>query len=552
MTEKMKTACFNLVDEPWLPVTLADDFPDAKSREPLPRVSLREAFEHGDKIVDLRCYPHERIALMRLLICIAQTALNGPTNEADWNSCGKRLAKEAVKYLTLKANTSRFNVFGDGPRFLQAKPRRKATTFSTQKFRFIDEDGPTLFDAHVEPGCALNPADLAVGVVVFQSFAAGGRVEGAAESIPGGLCREGSALHAFLLGDSLLDSIWLNLVPKDQIAENRVVVFGDASWHGEKDAAKSRLYRLAPVARYLWLANDGAFVEGRGGRTLLTFEKDGVRELTAAVRTVRQSRGAKLWEKEELVSATAGGGVPKAAWRELHAMAVLRSSRRRGGPAALQHCVTFQLARSHKEIRLWCGALIGGGKNRAAAVGDVIESVFRLPVAFLDNADAVLVNDPLKCPGPNQTYRDGVGLAEQWRERLQDAVFTYHVKLTDREGAKKTKNQAAMRFWTTLEQLAERVLLHDVAMNSDKYWSDKTDWMAKSPWGKEVWKAAHDAYDFACPHGTPRQLRGYAAGLAVLRGESQKRPASVATVGERSNAVGWVASTATTVSVGTR
>ena len=518
----MKTACFNLVDEPWLPVTLAEGFPGRADRGPLARVSLREAFEQGDRIVDLRCYAHERIALMRLLICIAQRALNGPTDEEDWRRCRARLASEASKYL--EGERECFNLFGDRPRFLQAKSRRPAKSFSTQKFRFIDEHGSTLFDAHVEPGCKLSPVDLAVGLVTFQSFVAvgfavGGKVEEADRSLPGGLCREASALHSFLLGDSLLESIWLNLIPKDQVAESRAVIFGDASWHGERDAAKSYLYRLAPVARHLRLAEDGASVEGRGGRKLLTFGEQGVRELTAAVRTVCQTRGRKASETEELVSATAGRGVPKAAWRELHALAVLRSARRRGGPAALQHCRTLQTVDSQKGLRLWCGALIGGGKNRVAAVGYVLESTFRLPVAFLEDADAVLVDDPGKCPGPNQTYRQGVQQAEIWAGHLQDAVYTYHAKLADVERGKSAKNHAALRFWTALEQVAELVLLHDVAVNSSKYWSDDADWVAKSPWGREVWKAAQDAYEFACPCRTPRQLRAYAAGLAVLSRE---------------------------------
>lgn len=523
MTERMKTEYFNLVEEPWLPVTLAENFPDGKSRGTLPRVSLREAFEHGEKIVDLRCYPHERIALMRLLICIAQRALNGPKDESAWKKCNDRLSAEAVAYLDKHKDC--FNLFGNRPRFLQARPQGKATTFSTQKFRFIDEDGTTLFDGDVQPGYPLSYVELAIGLVTFQSFAAGGRVEGAADSLPAGLCREGAALHALLLGDSLLETIWLNLIPKDQVAEKRAVVFGDASWHGERDANKSYLYRLAPTARNLWLADDGAFVEGRGGRRFLTFERDGVRELTAAIRTTRKA-GGRASESEELVSATAGAGVPKGAWRELHALAVLRSSRHRGGPAVLQHCITLQATKDKTTFRLWCGALVGGGKGRVAAVGDVIESVFRLPTRVLEDADGALTDDPRKCPGPNLTYRNGVGYAEGWAARLQNGVYTYHAKLANAERGKKAKNQAAMRYWTALEQLAEPVLLHDVAVHSDRYWSDDRNWMGKSPWGREVWKAAHDAYEFSCPHGTPRQLRAYAAGLVALRRED--RPKSTA------------------------
>jgi CRISPR system Cascade subunit CasA len=516
MTERPKTACFNLVDEPWLPVTLAEDFPDRAEFEPLPRVSLRTAFEYGNKIIDVRCYAHERIALMRLLICIAQRALNGPNNEADWKPSVKQLGKAAVKYL--ESNTKRFNLFGGGPRFLQAKSRRKATTFSTQKFRHIDEDGTTLFDAHVEPGCRLSHAELAVGLVTFQSFAAGGRVEGAAESLPAGLCREASALHSLLLGNSLLESIWLNLIPKDEVAGSKTLVFGDASWHGEEDAKKSYLYRLAPVARHVWLAEDGASVEGRGGRKFLTFDHDQVRELTAAVRAIRKTGSRQKTGSEELVSATAGGGVPKAAWRELHAVAVLRSARHRGGPPVLQHCLTLQTSNLKTMPRLWCGALVS---NRAK-VGDVIESWFRLPLQFLEDAESALEDDPRKQPGPNQSYRHGVGFADHWAGKLQWAVQVYHEALKDSfkqnpDRGKKIRNLAVTRYWSALEQRAERVLLHDVALNSSKYWSSEGDWMSKSPWGDEVRKAAHDAYDFACPHSTPRQLRAYAAGLAALR-----------------------------------
>ncbi len=217
--------------------------------------------------------------------------------------------------------------------------------------------------------------------------------------------------------------------------------------------------------------------------------------------------------------------MPKAAWRELHSIAVLRRSATRGGPVALEHLRTTET----QEAVLWCGSLVGN----QAKVGDVIESVFRLPIQFLEDADAALEDDPRKCPGSNQTYRRGVGFADYWAGKLQWAVHVYHQRLNDdfsrkqnSDRGRKVKNQAAMRFWTTLEQHAERVLLHDVAMNSGKYWRAKGDWMALSPWGYEVWKAAHDAYDFACPHSTPRQLRAYAAGLAELCGENRRTSAS--------------------------
>jgi CRISPR system Cascade subunit CasA len=557
MTARMKTECFNLVDEPWLPVTLADNFPDVKNCEPLPRVSLREAFEHGDKIVDLHCYPHERIALMRLLICIAQRALNGPEDEDDWKGCGTRLASEALAYLDKHKDC--FNLFGNGPRFLQAHGTGKPGEMTAFRLALIDKDTPVLFDAHIQPGATLEMEELAVALVTFQSFAAGGK-SGGSEPSPAGrktkagkikhepqsgeaaLCREGGALHALILGANLSETIHRNLLCRTQIAPPvtwrktalPVWEYKKSNLVGlpESDIKTDYLGRLVPLARAVWLREDqktaeianglryGVFADSKEQKTKKIKLGTGIREPTASIEPGRRDA-----DKCRLVSASAGDGVPKAVWRELHSIAVLRRSAKRGGPIALDH---LSMAETQETV-LWCGALVGD----QAKVGDVIESVFRLPKQFLEDADAALVDDLRKQPGPNQTYRHGVGFADYWAGKLQWAVQVYHQQFNDdiarkqnAERGKRVKNQAAMRYWTTLEPPAERVLLHDVAVNSDKYCTNDKDWMAKSPWGREVWKAAHDAYDFACPHGTPRQLRAYAAGLAVLRGESRKKSAA--------------------------
>ena len=74
----------NLTTDAWIPIVWNDGKPGT--------VSLREAFERGHEIQDLALRPHERIALMRLLICIAQAALDGPRDYADWKACRPRIA----------------------------------------------------------------------------------------------------------------------------------------------------------------------------------------------------------------------------------------------------------------------------------------------------------------------------------------------------------------------------------------------------------------------------------------------------------------------------
>lgn len=506
----MRTESYNLVDEPWIPVTLAPDFPGAAERGPAPRVSLREAFEFGDRILDLRCYPHERIALTRLLICIAQRALDGPADEDEWRNCLQHITPKALAYLNQCHDC--FNLLGDGPRFLQGKGSGTPKSFSPHKLKFIDEDGPTLFDAHVGPKVSLPLEDIAVSLVTFQSFAAGGRVEGSKESLTVAPCREGSAIHAFVTGSSLLETIWCNLIPISYLMregglKDGATLLGMPSWEGTTASSyKAYLYRLAPVCRKIWLKDD-ASVDGYGGIRLPSFAQHGIRELTASV---RRSTG-----KEEVVSASGRGGVVKAIWRELHSIAVLRAGDKRGGPAAFEHLH----GANGRNLRVCCGAMV----SKQSKVIDIIEASFQIPMTFIETADVAEEPDPKRKPGANQIYRNGVELAEEWAARLRNAVQKYRLQLADDDKGVSMQNQAATRYWTALEQKAESVLLHRIAVAQEGYdGGDVAEWLRRSLWGREVMKAARNAYDFSCPHATPKQLRAYAEGLKALFGKGKK------------------------------
>lgn len=106
----------NISTEPWIPVVRADGRPDT--------VSLCAAFTRGEDIRDLVVRPHERIALMRLLICVAQAALDGPADHDDWKACRSKITPAAVDYLERWRNA--FELFGDGPRFLQVPGLKKS------------------------------------------------------------------------------------------------------------------------------------------------------------------------------------------------------------------------------------------------------------------------------------------------------------------------------------------------------------------------------------------------------------------------------------------
>ena len=109
----------NLTTEPWLPVV----WTDGQFR----KTSLCELFEHAEEVRDLAVRPHERVALMRLLICIVQAALDGPGNDGDWRTCRPKIVLHALDYL--KRWSAAFELLGNGQRYLQVigleKPGKK-------------------------------------------------------------------------------------------------------------------------------------------------------------------------------------------------------------------------------------------------------------------------------------------------------------------------------------------------------------------------------------------------------------------------------------------
>ena len=60
----------NVAFEPWIPVVTTAGKPDL--------ASLSVVLAEGERFVDLAVRPHERVSLMRLFICVAHAALDGP------------------------------------------------------------------------------------------------------------------------------------------------------------------------------------------------------------------------------------------------------------------------------------------------------------------------------------------------------------------------------------------------------------------------------------------------------------------------------------------
>jgi CRISPR system Cascade subunit CasA len=484
-------------------------------------------FARGEDIRDLAVRPHERIGLMRFLICIAQAALDGPTDHDDWKACRSKITPAVRDYL--KRWQKAFELFGDGQRFLQVeglkKPRNKKDDEEDNSVSKLDlalatGNNSTLFDNGGGSDREFSAARLALGALTFQCFSPGGRIgvakwhtnptpgKGSSDHAP---CIAGSMLHAVIRGNDLLETIHRNLMSKKQV----VRFFGKKAWGKPvwehmpskladkaaiENATQTYLGRLVPLSRSIRLTDDCRSLILANGLEYAPYPE--WREPTATI-VIRQIKNQP--PSRDVLRASVG----KAAWRELHALTVMAADKNsNGGPAALQNVADGEA------FDLWVGGLAA---NKAKLV-DTTESVFNIPAPMLGETS-------------QRVYEEGVKHSERVEYRLRRGISTYRLAMETNEGdldginrrlatLKKPEKdrmdnlsaKAKAQFWTDIEQAVPQLL--DVATNP-KQLGLNNEWH-KTDWGKAVWRAARGAYESACPNDTPRQMRAYALGLNAL------------------------------------
>ncbi len=490
----------NLTTDPWIPVVRGDGRPDL--------VSLRQAFAEGRQITDLSVRPHERIALLRLLICVAQVALDGPEDEEAWRACLDQLPARVCAYLDRWHHA--FELFGNGPRFLQVA--------NLQSTRWDDDEGnaadkldlalacgnnSTLFDNAGGSARTFSPAELARMLVTFQSFAPGGligianwngRPTAPNKSAPASVCIAASPLHAFLRKASLVETVHANLMTRETFAEHagRQADWGEPVWQrmparpGDlPQTTRSYLGRLVPVARAIWLNDDHRTAIIARGLDYPTFDEVFAEpSLTVVARDDRRL--------------TLRADPARAIWRQLAAVTTLRRADGPGGPLALRQVLDAD------SFDLWAGALVA----RKAKLVDAIESVFHhVPVALLQETG-------------HAVYSAGVAHAEGVAGTLNRALATYRRRLKDeiergegRQRGQNLKTRASLHYWTAAEHLVPE--LFRLVTQPPPVDPQRSGYQfAQTAWGRRLLQAALAAYELACPHQTPRQLQAYVLGRA--------------------------------------
>lgn len=485
----------NLIGDPWIPVV----FHNGTTRV----VGLRELYEQAESIRDLALAPPQRIAVTRLLICITQAALDGPSDLQDWLACTSRIIPESLAYLD--ARCEKFDLFGETP-FMQIKDLEadKLAPLDKLDFGLAAGNNKTLFDQAAIPDGREHPAGwVALQLLTFLNFSTGGKVGQAnwkkqkfSDSTKAAPTLQ--AAHTFPRGSNLCGTLYLNLLTKSQITQLPNGAWGIPVWDtypklpndkkAIENATSTYLGRLVPLTRLLKIyqkIDDENIIQatciiGPPPKDLGFEGPPAFREPSTTLTVNQKGESGYL-----------SVSVDKHIWRELGAVLVLgKTSDEATGPLTLNNLLHLEL---DTLVDIWIGGLLPS----KADIEDAVEWNISIPNSAL-HGDQLMTR-----------YQNSVQVAEESSYALKRAVSTYLDEVNAYKGNEsRSKNtragivkKAQTTYWQVLDQ--RYGMLFENA-NVDERWKHI------------IGQALLNAYEQSCPHETPRQIQAFSAGQRQL------------------------------------
>ena len=491
MVKMMKN--LNLCTDSWLPVRM--------SSGNCVRVSLEEFFSKSHEISDLILAAHERISIMRLLICITQRALNGPSDREEWEDCKDEIVPKALEYL--QEWRPAFNLLGEDGAFLQpagVKACKSEDWGALSKISLSSAEGntPALFDNAAGTERHVPLSQLAIDLISFQNFAPGGTIGvtnwagvqtgvKSPDSAPAGPCVPSSAIHLFVCGENLLETIWYNLCTIEEIAPYRcgmgVPVWELMPTHMEhkeavQNATTTYLGRLVPLSRVVKIATSAdkcltskgiSYPVYSANKTLLYYEST----MSVALSKDNQRR-------------IVGADIDRAMWRNL--------------PALLHHfspeyksfaCLSEQDMPKHYGI--WVGALVLDQAKVLGTLEDYYEHLDKQYVGVsADKRQLALM-----------------GMADSGIKSVKTALLAYYDCFNSQFDNKESVFASAEKnYWSWLT-LKKRIYIKSLGLAEDVGADRMT-------WAKIIKQAAYRTFNLLVSRNNTRQLAAWAKAQRVL------------------------------------
>ncbi len=492
----MDTPRYNLIDEAWIPV--ADRG----------KASLKEIFA-SRTCRALVGTPREKIALLKLLLAIAQAA-NTPADTPAWAALGPDgLGKACLDYLERWRDT--FYLYGQRP-FLQM-PVERAKLFSYGHImpEIATGNTPVLTQFQYErpvPDCL-----RALLLVCEMSLCLGGRkkadhtciltpgyTKGVTASTGPGMGNYG-LLHSFLTGQSILETVWLNLLTADTVAGAKIFPqgVGKTPWEempaGEdcpvaRALKGSLMGRLVPLARFCLLEENGLhYTEGIVHPNYL----EGVLDPSTAG-DFSGTKPKMLWADPE-----------KRPWRSLTSLlAFLQVQKRQTG----FDCLYLQAGLSRlpesgiTHFGIWSGGLKvtdQSGTKYISDKDDSVESEVNLDWGEIENEDWF------------PRLQEEMTALEDMAKRLYSAIMRYFRQQHVEESS--FARMGTGLFWELAEPLFQKLL-------------DACAMPERLPELRRSYETlAFRAFDALCPHVTARQIQAWGNARPRCFGKASSRSA---------------------------
>lgn len=517
----------NVAFDRWIPVVTVTGKPEL--------ASLCSVLAEGENYADLAVRPHERVALMRLFLCVAHAALDGPKDYDEWETVPQRLPEAAREYL--KTWRDHFELFHPTRPWLQVAELTgdKASPVALLDFELATGNNSTLNDHEGQlVDRPVTRARIALTLLTFQNFSSGGgspiaqwkQVKTSQVGNPDAPCLSQSMAHSLIRGKHLAETIQLNLptteaisrrykssqLHKDDKAKNewKRIEFNDVAvgkpiWEifpsapdsnlpESVNATRSYLGRLVPVSRWIRLLNETEMYCCNGFK-YETYKEGFPAEPMASVRLIRKKDDKGV---ETVDRAVVSVNPSKAIWRELSALLVERTAFGLGGPLTIENVpydteFDFQVCAMTRD---------------QASMDIAVESVFHISPALHGNMP---------------TYQAEVQVAENLSRKLGWAIETYRreidcgwegrVKSAGKDVGKlkaKLHSIATSHYWTAVEKNLGLLMAHIETIGTDKAISSQQEWQ------RMLFKSACDAYRVACGQETSRQIKAFAKGWQKL------------------------------------
>lgn len=480
----------NLCTDPWLPVRM--------SSGACVRVSLEEFFSKAHEISDLILAAHERISIMRLLICITQRALDGPEDREEWEDCKDDIIPKTQRYL--EKWRPAFNLLGEDGAFLQPSGVEacKAEDWGAlSKISLSSAEGNTsaLFDNAAGTERFVPLSQAAIDLIAFQNFAPGGTIGvtiwageqtgvKSPDFAPAGPCVPASAIHLFVCGENFLDTLWYNLCTIEEITHYRSGM-GLPVWElmpkymdheaAVQNATNTYLGRLVPLSRVVKISTNGdTCLVSKGisypvysGDTLICYE---------STMSVARSKDNKL--------RIVGANIDRAMWRNLPALLHRFSSENKSFSSLAEHDLP-------KHYGIWVGALVLDKAKILGTVEDYYEHLDRKYVGVAaDKRQAVLM-----------------GMADFGIKSVKNALLTYYACFNSQFDNKESVFACAEKnYWSWLT-LKKCTYVNCLGITDDDTGLLGADRMT---WAKIIKQAAHRSFDLLVSRYNTRQLAAWA------------------------------------------